>query len=1633
MPNQKSNFRIFKSSEPEAGVTLLLAVLILSALTLVTLAVASFAVQEIRSSRSVILSEPAINAAESGAEQGLWNFKRSASSVPDCPATAGQTLTTGTAITGYCKTAVGGTFNLASGLPTVFYLYDPASINGDIDLSGYPYSSLTITNKSTQYSMTVDIQRLDGTVVGTQTTVAANSTQTISLPAVLSGQEGRMQVTLRSSGAIAVDATTNKGLPDSLTLASTGCSAKLNQTTCNTSTSSPDIFNRKIQISFKISSNGQTPPPSPTPGGPNPPPPGDTIAPTVTAFDVEPRMAVSGATITISFTATDTGGSHLNSAQVWRATAGLTCTVTDNSGCTDWKVVATRSAPPGLDSWTSTLTDTSQGASYIYGIHVFDNAGNYGIEPSKIRVDSPVQNVAWIRAIGVTPSSNNLTKSAATGWGNAGASSNQMIGSGDGYIEFSTSENNTDKVIGLTHDDPDQGYLMEHAIYLYPTGFIRVNETSGGTYSCRYGPTSSGCATIGDTPYAANDVFRISIESGVVKYYKNGTVFYTSSVAVSTYPVLLDVSLYTANSTVTNAKISGNIILDTTAPVIASGNFDVQPRSTSGSVKATFTTTDAGFQHLQKAELWRAPYDVNNCNPASSTSGCNFGSTPVASSKAGTNLLAYNIPNTVGVSISGTPATITKTAVTGWGNAGTSSLGSISGDGYVEFNAVETNTYRMAGLSATDPDQNYTSINYAWYPAQSSLLYVMENGASKYTGSYAANDLLRIAVESGVVNYYQNGILRYTSTAAPAATLIFDSAFYDTNSTIANVKISSWISDSWSGALYDSPAPGSYVYGLHVYDNSGNQGVEPAKIAVTITAPPPTLSWTSSCGSSSQDMSVTTTKIFTVPCTYSVTVNTAMQFTFKGAGGGGGGQGAAAGYLGGYGGGGGAVTTGSTLNLAAGTTYTLVVGSAGNGTTGIGGTGGTTSFANGGTTLISLLGGTGGNSATGSPGGTASGSSLTNAISGGAGGGEGGLGSPGTAGQDIAGGAAGGGGGGPGNNGGGTAANGARGGNGSVNGGLAGAMGCPPSSGGNSTGFGGGTDPSCGGGSGGGGGGVTFTGVSGSFAAGGGGSGGSNSASSFPGGNGAPGVGVFVYNPPDTTPPTVSITAPTAGAVVSGTATSVTATASDNVGVVGVQFKLDGANLGAEDTVSPYSITWNTTTASGGSHSLTAVARDAAGNSTTSTAVSVTVDNQAPVVTAFTVTPTFTTGLVTANFSATDNLSLASAELWRADYNSSTCTSGCNWTKVNTATGNSSTSWSGSMTNTPPTGAQYLFGIHVIDGAGNVGTEGSLGTVLITSDATPPTVSITAPTAGAVVSGTATSVTATASDNVGVVGVQFKLDGANLGAEVTSSPYSVTWNTTTASGGSHTLTAVARDAAGNSTTSTAVSVTVANIAIDSTTVPQFTGVGTAANFTVSSAPNFTPPNNSLLVVAVMGDSWSTGTQTFTVSGGSLTWTKRVEQANTDATAGGTAAIWTAPVATGASMSVSIKRTEATAASGRIAGKVYIVTGYTGVDTIGAGNKNGSTINNMTTTSITPSANGLLVAVDTEWNALGTPTSSNLTYLDANTWSGQISIGSGYRAATSGVAINANFNANGIEACCDTSTNAQHKWAQIIVR
>ncbi|WP_225413589.1 M20/M25/M40 family metallo-hydrolase [Stigmatella hybrida] len=93
--------------------------------------------------------------------------------------------------------------------------------------------------------------------------------------------------------------------------------------------------------------------------------------------------------------------------------------------------------------------------------------------------------------------------------------------------------------------------------------------------------------------------------------------------------------------------------------------------------------------------------------------------------------------------------------------------------------------------------------------------------------------------------------------------------------------------------------------------------------------------------------------------------------------------------------------------------------------------------------------------------------------------------------------------------------------------------------------------------------------------------------------------------------PTVALTGPSTAAPLSGPVT-LTATASDNVGVTRVDFLVDGAVKGS-DTTAPYSFVWDTATVLNGTHTLSVQAVDARQNAGTGTPVSVVVNNPSTV------------------------------------------------------------------------------------------------------------------------------------------------------------------------------------------------------------------------------------------------------------------------------------------------------------------------------------------------------------------------------------------------------------------------------------
>ncbi len=213
-------------------------------------------------------------------------------------------------------------------------------------------------------------------------------------------------------------------------------------------------------------------------------------------------------------------------------------------------------------------------------------------------------------------------------------------------------------------------------------------------------------------------------------------------------------------------------------------------------------------------------------------------------------------------------------------------------------------------------------------------------------------------------------------------------------------------------------------------------------------------------------------------------------------------------------------------------------------------------------------------------------------------------------------------------------------------------------------------------------------------------------------------------------------------------------------------------------------------------YSYTVSASDPAGNnSAQSSAVQATTlpDTTPPTVpTGLSVTGTTTSTVSLAWTASTDNVGVAGYKLYRGG------------AQVGTS---SVTSYTDTNLNASTT---YSYTVSAYDAAGNNSAQTSPVSATTAAQGTQgPTVSITSPASNQTVSGV-WAVAANAADNVSVVGVQFKLDGANLGAEVTTSPYYINWNTSQTTNGSHTLTASATDSAGNVTVSSGITVTVSN-------------------------------------------------------------------------------------------------------------------------------------------------------------------------------------------------------------------------------
>jgi hypothetical protein len=492
-----------------------------------------------------------------------------------------------------------------------------------------------------------------------------------------------------------------------------------------------------------------------------------------------------------------------------------------------------------------------------------------------------IPGVTWTNVVGAATTPTTLTKTAATGWGNGGASSLHGLATGDfGYADFVVADDPGYAMFGLGTDDSSAGYEdIEYAFYTYPpSGRLYIYES--GTFRATPGL------------YAAGDALRVQVELDQITYWRNGALVYTSTVA-PTYPLRVDTALYSIGAVVEGATLDGDLVDLSSPPLVpeavawtavagatANGNdltktagagwgnggaSSTRGLATGAAGYAEFTLsaapgyamfglgtgdTSADFPDIEYAFYTYPPsgvlYIFEGGTARATVGSYAAGDTlrvavdddvvsywrngarvytsavvPTYPLRADTALysvganvndamLAGDVVDLVAPPlvpeavvwqhVAGADATgndLTKTAGTGWGNAGASSTRGIMSAGYAELTVPDAPGYAMFGLSNGDGSTNYDDIDYAFYTyPPTGQLYIFEGGTARaVVGNYAVGDTLRVSVSGSTVTYSRNGVVVRTSGVAPTFPLRVDTSLYSTGATVTDALIAGDLAD----------------------------------------------------------------------------------------------------------------------------------------------------------------------------------------------------------------------------------------------------------------------------------------------------------------------------------------------------------------------------------------------------------------------------------------------------------------------------------------------------------------------------------------------------------------------------------------------------------------------------------------------------------------------------------------------------------------------------------------------------------------------------------------------------------------------------------------------------------------------
>ncbi len=427
------------------------------------------------------------------------------------------------------------------------------------------------------------------------------------------------------------------------------------------------------------------------------------------------------------------------------------------------------------------------------------------------------EEVVWDRddLVNVDANTNNLIKVQSNGNWNGGAASLNRVGD-NGYFTFVASETNRRRMAGLSDSNVNSNFTtIDFAFYLEANSTLRIYESGNnrGTFGT----------------YSTGDTMKISVENGIIHYYRNQELLRIASTTPS-LPLLADVSIRDVDGTISNAKITnynaGSFVafaenaganptyqwllngnpVGTNSPNYTNPNFDAGDVVTCQlSPDADGCTSVNYLSNAIEAELIEDPAAINfHISGDFAALAC----------QQVLEEVMWDIDELENVN-SNTNSLIKVQSNGNW-NGGAASLNLVNNNGYFEFIATETNRRRVAGLSDSNINSNFTTIDYAFYLEANSNLRIYESGNNRGNfGTYSSGDTLRISIENGSIHYYRNQELLRIAPTTPSLPLLVDISIRDVDGTISDAVIANYNSGDFTAFAENAGANPTYQWFLN--------------------------------------------------------------------------------------------------------------------------------------------------------------------------------------------------------------------------------------------------------------------------------------------------------------------------------------------------------------------------------------------------------------------------------------------------------------------------------------------------------------------------------------------------------------------------------------------------------------------------------------------------------------------------------------------------------------------------------------------------------------------------------------------------------------------------------------------------